>query len=119
MKQVLNRKTKSLTLILSAEDFDTLVEVSNEVGLKKSEYLRAIIQGIGLGRKVENQIEEGKDVNIELHGYGLNIPNNVMEKLLHSIGETLLQGIEVTELEPKNNLRKKRMSTDAKESKQV
>ena len=117
MKQVLNRKTKSLTLILSSEDFDTLSEVSNEIGLKKSEYLRAIIQGIGMGRKVENQIEAGKDVNIEFQGYGFSIPSNVMEQLLQSIGNTLLQGVEVTELEPKNNLRKKRMNTDVKESK--
>jgi hypothetical protein len=114
MKQPSNRKTVSITLILSAEDFDTLSEVSNEVGLKKSEYLRAIIQGIGLGRKVENQIEEGKDVNIEVGSYGLSIPNSVMEELLGSIGETLLNGIKVTELEPKNNLRNKRMKTDEK-----
>jgi len=114
MKQPSNRKTVSLTLILSTEDFDTLVQASNEVGLKKSEYLRAIIQGIGIGKKVEKQIETGKDVNIEVGSYGLNIPNSVMEKLLHSIGETLLQGVEVTELEPKNNLRKKRMKTDEK-----
>ena len=109
-----NRKTVSLTLILSTEDYDTLVQASNEVGLKKSEYLRAIIQGIRLGRKVENQIIEGKDVNIEVGSYGLNIPNSVMEELLQSIGETLLNGVEVTELEPKNNLRKKRMKTDEK-----
>ena len=114
MKQLSNRKTVSLTLILSTEDFDTLVQASNEVGLKKSEYLRAIIQGIGAGRKVANQIESGKDVNIEVEGYGLNIPNSVMEELLQSIGETLLNGVEVTELEPKNNLRKKRMKTDEK-----
>jgi hypothetical protein len=117
MKQVLNRKTKSLTLILSSEDFETLSQVSNEVGLKKSEYLRAIIQGIGAGRKVENQIEEGKDVNIEFQGYGFSIPSNVMENLLQSISENLLQGIKVTELEPKKNLRNKRMSIAVKESK--
>jgi hypothetical protein len=109
-----NRKTISVRLVLSSEDYDTLSEVSNEVGLKRSEYLRAIIQGIGLGRKVENQIIEGKDVNIEFQGYGFSIPTNVMENLLQSIGETLLQGVEVTELEPKNNLRKKRMKTDEK-----
>ena len=114
MKQLSNRKTVSLTLILSTEDYDTLVQASNEVGLKKSEYLRAIIQGIGIGKQVEKQMETGKDVNIEVGSYGLNIPNSVMEELLQSIGETLLNGVEVTELEPKNNLRKKRMKTDEK-----
>jgi hypothetical protein len=117
MKKLSNRKTISVRLVLSSEDYDTLSQVSDEVGLKRSEYLRAIIQGIGLGRKVENQIIEGKDVNIQFQGYGFSIPTNVMENLLQSIGETLLQGVEVTELEPKNNLRKKRMKTDEKESK--
>lgn len=117
MKQTSNRKTISVRLVLSSEDYDTLSQVSNEVGLKMSEYLRAIIQGIGAGRKATNQIEAGKDVNIEFQGYGFSIPTNVMENLLQSIGETLLQGVEVTELEPKNNLRKKRMATDVKEPK--
>jgi len=112
MKKLSNRKTISVRLVLSSEDYDTLSEVSNEIGLKRSEYLRAIIQGIGMGRKVENQIIEGKDVNIEFQGYGFSIPTNVMENLIHSIGETFLNGIKVTELEPKNNLRKKRMNTE-------
>jgi hypothetical protein len=117
MKQTSNRKTISVRLVLSSEDYDTLSQVSDEIGLKRSEYLRAIIQGIGLGRKVENQIIAGKDVNIEFQGYGFSIPTNVMENLLQSIGQTLLQGVEVTELEPKSNLRKKRMKTDEKASK--
>ena len=119
MKQLSNRKTVSLTLILSAEDYDTLVKASDEVGLKKSEYLRAIIQGIGAGTKAVNQIENGKDLNIEVEGYGFDIPYNVMEDLLQSIGEKLLEGVKITELKPKNNLRKKQMTTRVKASKQV
>ena len=65
----------------------------------------------------QQQIEEGKDVNIEFQGYGFSIPSNVMENLLQSISENLLQGIKVTELEPKKNLRNKRMSIGLKESK--
>jgi hypothetical protein len=109
-----NRKTISVRLVLSSEDYDTLSQVSDEVGLKRSEYLRAIIQGIGLGRKATNQIEAGKEVNLEFQGYGFSIPTNVMEDLLQSIGKTLLEGVEVTDLDPKNNLRKKRMVTDEK-----
>lgn len=116
MKQLSNRKKVSLTLILSAEDNDILVEASNEVGLKKSEYLRAIIQGIGAGSKLVKQVDSGKDVNIEVDGYGLNIPNNVMEELLQSISQKLIKGIQITELEPKKNLRHKRMKTMAKAS---
>lgn len=116
MKQQSNRKTVSLTLILSVEDYNTLVDASNEIGLKKSEYLRAIIQGIGAGKKVANQIETGKDVNIEIHGYGVSIPTNVMEELLQSISQNLIDGIQVTELEPKKYLRHKRMKPIAKAS---
>lgn len=105
-----------LTLILSAEDNDILVEASKEVGLKKSEYLRAIIQGIGAGSKMANQVDNGKDVNIEVGGYGLNIPIDVMEELLQGISQKLMKGIEVTELEPKKNLRQKRMKSIAKGS---
>jgi predicted DNA-binding protein (UPF0278 family) len=55
-------------------------------------------------------------VNIEVDGYGLNIPHNVMEELLQDISEKLIKGIEVTELEPKKSLRQKRMKTMAKAS---
>jgi hypothetical protein len=116
MKQLSNRKKVMLTLILSVEDNDTLTEAAKEVGLKKSEYLRAIIQGIGAGKKVANQIETGKDVNIELQGYGFSIPNNVMEQLMQSISQSLINGIQVNELEPKKNLRQKRMKPIAKAS---
>lgn len=116
MKQLSNRKKVSLTIIVSAEDNDTLTEAANEVGLKKSEYIRAIIQGIGAGIKMANQIDKNKDVNIEIGGYGLDIPINVMEELLQDISKKLIEGIQITELEPKKNLRKKRMKPMAKAS---
>lgn len=116
MKQLSNRKKVMLTLILSAEDNDILVEASKEVGLKKSEYLRAIIQGIGAGSRIARQIETGENTNIEIGGYGLDIPINVMEELLQDISKKLIEGIQITELEPKKNLRKKRMKPMAKAS---
>lgn len=116
MKQLSNRKKVSLTLILSAEDNDVLTEASNEVGLKKSEYLRAIIQGIGAGSRMAKQVDKGQNVNIEVDGYGLNIPIDVMEELLQGISEKLIEGIQITELKPKKNLRQKRMKTMAKAS---
>jgi len=116
MKQLSNRKKVSLTLILSAEDNDVLTEASNEVGLKKSEYLRAIIQGIGAGSRMAEQLEQGENGYIEVGGYGLNIPIDVMEGLLQGISEKLIEGIQITELKPKKNLRQKRMKTMAKAS---
>jgi len=116
MREPSNRKKVMLTLILSAEDNDILTDAAKEVGLKKSEYLRAIIQGIGAGSKIARQIESGQDANIEIEGYGLNIPINVMEELLQDISKKLMDGIQVTELEPKKSLRKKRMKPMAKAS---
>jgi hypothetical protein len=116
MKQLSNRKKVSLTIIVSAEDNDILTEAANEVGLKKSEYIRAIIQGIGAGSKIARQLEMGNNANIEVDGYGLNIPIDVMEGLLQGISEKLIEGIQITELKPKKNLRMKRMKSIAKAS---
>jgi hypothetical protein len=93
-----------------------LTEAAKEVGLKKSEYLRAIIQGIGAGSKIARQVEMGNNANIEVDGYGLNIPHNVMEELLQDISKKLIEGIQITELEPKKKLRMKRMKSMAKAS---
>jgi hypothetical protein len=114
MKQLSNRKKVSLTIIVSAEDNDILTEAANEVGLKKSEYIRAIIQGIGAGSRIAKQLDKGQNGYIEVDGYGLNIPIDVMEGLLQGISEKLIEGIQVTELKPKKNLRYKRMKTMAK-----
>jgi hypothetical protein len=116
MKQLLNRKRVSLTIIVSAEDNDILTEAANEVGLKKSEYIRAIIQGIGAGSRIAKQLDEGQNGYIEVGGYGLNIPIDVMEGLLQGVSEKLIEGIQVTELKPKKNLRMKRMKSMAKAS---
>jgi len=93
-------KTVSLTLILSVEDYNTLLEESNEVGLKKSEYLRTIIQGIGAVSAVSN-----KNNNV---GYGFGIPNNVKKELLENIAQKLKLGTKGLGLNNKN-LRHKRM----------
>lgn len=116
MREPSNRKKVMLTLILSAEDNDVLTEAAKEVGLKKSEYLRAIIQGIGAGSKIARQIEMGDNANIEVEGYGFNIPHNVMEELLQDISKKLIEGIKITELEPKKKLRQKRMKPMEKAS---
>ena len=111
-----NRKNVSLTLILSAEDNDALENLAFSSGLKKSEYLRTIIQGISLGNKMNETMSQGKDVKLEIGGYGLNIPNDVMQEVLQDISEKLIQGLEITELRPNKNLRYKRMKTMAQAS---
>lgn len=109
MKQSPNRNQIRLTLILSNADNDILVNASNKAGLKKSEYLRAIIQGIGYGTKVAEQVKKGKGVKIEAAGYGLNIPISVMEDILQDVSKRLTRSLQITEIKPKKNLRYKRM----------
>lgn len=114
--QPINRKKVSLTLILSAEDNEALENLAFGAGLKKSEYLRAIIQGISLGNKINDTMSQGKDVKIEIEGYGLSIPNKVMQELIQDASDKLLQGLEITELRPNKNIRSKRMRTMAQAS---
>jgi hypothetical protein len=87
---------KSVTLILSVNDFDTLVQVSNEFGLKKSEFLRTLIQGIGSNTKIQTEC-----------GYGMNIPIQIKKKLFENIA-TKLKDILVIELG--KNIRNKRIN---------
>ena len=82
-----NCKTISITLILSEFDFDTLCKSSNEVGLKKSEYLRLIIQGIGAGSK---KLIMPKIVN----GYGYSISDDIAKNILKDISKKLDNSLE-------------------------
>jgi hypothetical protein len=77
-----NCKTVSLTLILSEFDFETLCKSSNEVGLKKSEYLRLIIQAIGAGSK-ESILSN------TINGYGYYISDQIAKNILKDISEKL------------------------------
>jgi predicted DNA-binding protein len=92
-----NRKKVQCSLFLSIEDNNTLTEASKNVGLKKSEYLRIIIQGIGASKK---------DFIKDNLGYGFEIPNNVKYEILKNIAENLAN---VKDLKHKNNLRQKRI----------
>lgn len=113
--QPINRKKVSLTLILSAEDNDALETIAFESGLKKSEFLRAIIQGISAGTKIAT-MSQGENVKFDLGGYGFTIPSNVMEDLLQDVSKKLIDGLEVTKIQPNKNARYKRMKTMSKAS---
>jgi hypothetical protein len=114
--QPINRKKVSLTLILSAEDNEALENLAFTSGLKKSEYLRAIIQGISLGNKISETMSQTQDVKLEIGGYGLSIPSDVMQELIQDASEKLMQSLEISELRPNKNLRYKRMKTMAQAS---
>ena len=102
-----NTKTVSYTLILSEFDYETLWKSANEVGLKKSEYLRLIIQGIGAGSK--------KIIRPDLvNAYGLAIDDDISEKILQSISEKLINALKYDYCEKNliNPRRKKRMKNN-------
>lgn len=110
-----NRKKVSLTLILSAEDNEALETIAFETGLKKSEFLRAIIQGIAAGSKIAT-ISKGENVKFDLGGYGFAIPSDVMEDLLQDVSKKLIDGLEITKIQPKIAAKHKRMKTMAQAS---
>jgi hypothetical protein len=110
-----NRKKVSLTLILSAEDNEALETIAFETGLKKSEFLRAIIQGIAAGSKIA-AMPQGENVKFDLGGYGFTIPSDVMEDLLQDVSKKLIDGLEVAKIKPNKKLRYKRMKSMAQAS---
>lgn len=114
--KLINRKKVSLTLILSAEDNKGLEDVAFALGLKKSEFLRAIIQGISMGNSVAETMSQNKNVKVEVDGYGFSIPNDVMTELLKDVSERLTKAIEVTDLRPKKTIKNKTMKPTAKAS---
>lgn len=104
----------SRLLILSEEDNEILLTASQEAGLKVSEFLRAIIQGIGVANQVAKQIESGKDVKVEFYGHGLSIPKDVINEVLINISDKLFRATEITKLEPTTSVRSKRIKTRKK-----
>jgi hypothetical protein len=98
---MINVEKKSVRLILSDEDFNTLQVSSNEIGLKKSEFLRSIIQCIGAGKYNSHK-------NLNLIQYGFFIPDEVKKKLCADISKKLLLAVKNYPYKS-NNIRKKRM----------
>ena len=111
-----NRRMIALTLRLSQEDNKCLENLALSSGLKKSEYLRAIIQGISLGNKLAETMSQGKDVKFDLGGYGFAINNEIMEELLKDVMVKMEQGLQVIPNKPPIKLRSRHIKSIAKAS---
>lgn len=76
-------KTKSLILTLSKIDYDKLLELSNDSNMKTNEFLRTLIQITYIANK-------GMDKNgkIEIGGYGLTFPPEIMEDFSNRLAES-------------------------------
>ena len=70
-------KKKQLLINLSENDFNMLDVLSKDANMSKSEFLKTIIQLIGVTQKIaeSDRIPE----NIQIGGYGITFPMEVMQ----------------------------------------
>ena len=109
------RHGKNVSLILSESDFDFLQTISNRFGVKKSEFLRLLIQGLKVGESaLTNQ-----GAKVEVGGYGIEFSQEELEsfvKELEPILEGLGKGVKVTPVQTRQkakNSRRKPVRTAA------
>lgn len=81
------RHGRTVHLILSESDFDFLQGISDQFGIKKSEFLRLLIQGLRVGESAMNK--EG--AKVEIGGYGLEFSQEYLESFVRQI-EPILEG---------------------------
>jgi uncharacterized protein (UPF0147 family) len=109
-------KKKQLLINLSENDYNMLEELSQDSNMSKSEFLKTIIQLIGVTQQIAktDRIPE----NIQIGGYGITFPPEVMQPFYDNIAqafektdwEKIENSIEVLETgrqyDPINNRRK-------------
>jgi hypothetical protein len=89
------RHGKSVSLILSESDFNFLQSISNQFGVKKSEFLRLLIQGLKVGESAMSK----QGAKVEVGGYGLEFSQEDLElfvKQLEPILEGLGKGVKIS-----------------------
>jgi hypothetical protein len=86
-------KKKQLLINLSENDFNMLDGLSKDANMSKSEFIKTIIQLIGVTQKIAetDRIPE----NIQIGGYGITFPMEVMQPFY----ENLSQAFEKTDWE--------------------
>ena len=81
------RHGRTVNLILSESDFEFLRQISDRFGIKRSEFLRLLIQGLRVGESAMNK--EG--AKVEIGGYGFEFSNEYLESFIGQI-EPILEG---------------------------
>lgn len=75
-----------LSVLLTEWEHEQLSDISGSLGIKKSEYVRALIQGSYIAHQIDEQIKEGKkDIAIEYGGYGYEIDVDSIKGILAPI----------------------------------
>jgi hypothetical protein len=99
----------SVTLILSKSDFDYLQDLADRFGVKKSEFLRLLIQSL----KVSEAAMTKKGTSVEIGGYGFEFSPELLQSFVTQI-EALYEGysksIKVTPVKTRQRAQNRRLT---------
>lgn len=102
------RNGRNISLILSQSDFDYLQDLSNRFGVKKSEFLRLLVQSL----KVSEAAMSKKSTSVEVGGYGIEFSPELLQSFVSQI-EALYDGfskaIKVTPVKTRKKARNRRL----------
>ena len=77
----------NVSVVLSKSDWDYLQDLSSRFGVKKSEFIRLLIQSL----KVSEAALTKKSTSVEVGGYGIEFSPELLESFVTQI-EALLDG---------------------------
>jgi len=102
------RHGRSVNLILSESDYAFLQKMADSAGVKKSEFLRLIVQGLKVGDAIMNN----RGAKVEIGGYGFEFSQEYLEsfiKQLEPILDHFGNGIKVTTPKTKQRAAKRQI----------
>lgn len=97
-----------VSLLLSKSDFKYLQDISDRCGLKKSEFLRLLIQSMKIGEAVATK----KGTEVQVGGYGIEISPDALQSFAEQIEglfKGVSKGIKITHVKTKGYPTKRRV----------
>ncbi len=102
------RDGRNISLILSQSEFDYLQDLSNRFGVKKSEFLRLLVQSL----KVSEAAMSKNPTSVEVGGYGIEFSPELLQSFVSQI-EALYEGfsksIKVTPVKTRERAKNRRL----------
>jgi hypothetical protein len=87
-------KAKMLSVLLLQSEHEILQEMADNVGIKKSEFVRSLIQGAYVAHSIQKAMDRGESqASIKYGGYGFEINFDVIMGIFKNIS-TQLDGLE-------------------------
>jgi len=102
------RDATMVSLLLSNSDFKYLQDISNRFGLKKSEFLRLLIQSL----KISEAVATKKGTEVQVGGYGIEFSPETLQSFaeqIEALFEGVGKGIKITYVKTKAKPKKSRM----------